>query len=239
MTILWRTTLIVTAWLGLALFVIPASGQTECLPGLTVEAFEDGTIDLEWPAVTEAAAYHVQFRGGADNDWFDIEPDFAGTTYSFSPAKFGVAYYFQVIALDRDAESLSTFCPAWAVGDGPDCPAGLTAKHEVNGVHLSWDEVSRADGYNLFRSVDGGQFTFIGHIIGTSAIDSQTEDGGVDITDALRSYFVTATLGEGQSGNCHAVDAVPIPFFPGPIAVAMGGVVTLAVAAGIDWRRRN
>jgi hypothetical protein len=127
--------------------------------------------------------------------------------------------------------------PASANPDALPCPTRLVAEREPNGIHLTWDPVEGADGYIIYRSINGGPFLFAGFLTRTAAIDNSNLDDGIDITNAARSYTVTATFGQQQSSECPVAGVVAVPFFSSAGAWVMA-IAGLLSAAGVLTARR-
>ena len=235
----WRVVVAGTALLALVGAAPAAPAQQDCLAGLAVTADIDGTILVDWPAVANATAYQVVARAGDEAPWTPLAPQVpaSASAFTYHPATAGIVYDFVVVPLSGPSQPMGSFCQVSATGRGPDCPAGLAAIRQDDGIHLSWDAVAGADGYNVYRALDAGSFDFIGHVTATSALDAETSQDGTDITDALRQYMVRATLREGESGVCTIATVTKVPFFGTPLAWT-AAFAALALAGLVVVRRR-
>ncbi len=86
-------------------------------------------------------------------------------------------------------------------------------------IIISWNQVSGATKYNIYRKVAGGSYTRIARISGTSYTD-------YDLTDGNYYYKVRATNIEGSSPNSNIVSVVitipiTLPPLPPPLQVVI------------------
>lgn len=230
-----RLTILLAALALPALALVTLGSATEvpaCLPGLTATPLNAGAITLAWPGVAGASAYQVLFRTPT-TDWFPITPQVpAGSTvYTLNDVQAGVPYDFAVAAVDH-GRVLATYCTVSATYAPPDCPANLSAERRPNGsIHLSWDAVDGADGYNVYGPTWDGPMMFQGHVLAANATD-----GAPPPAVPLR-YTVNATAGDLESRGCPVVTVAVVPFFPTPAGWALAAVG--AALAGVVLLRRK
>ena len=100
-------------------------------------------------------------------------------------------------------------------GDGaPSTPTGLTAVQSGTSVIVSWNAVSGATGYGVYRSGSAsGNFTLIGSPSGTSFTDASPLNGN-------NSYLVVAINNSGTSNQSSVVSVNYVP--PGGGGVQSG-----------------
>lgn len=107
--------------------------------------------------------------------------------------------------------------------ENPPCPTNLQATAESDGdVRLTWDTAEGAVSYNIYRTVEGGDFDYLATTTDTTYTDTTTEVG------VTYEYIVTAFDGESESVDCDSVTVTAIPFFPS----LMVGAVALAGSVG-------
>jgi hypothetical protein len=113
----------------------------------------------------------------------------------------------------------------------PPCPTGLAAVANPNGtVSLTWDAQSGVDGFDVFRSVDGGSFDLL-VTLGPSAtgyLDTTTSPG------STFSYTVRPFADGVEADQCGVVEVRAVPDFP---IVAGAGIAAAGVAAYLIRRR--
>ena len=203
-----------------------ATGSVPATPtGLT--ATVDGTrVDLSWSAVDQATSYQV-YRGSsllvatAANYFF--ESDLAAGTYSYSVAAVNSA------GASAQA-SISATIAETAPAQAPAAPSNLIAIVDGFSVALSWDAVSSASSYQVYRdsrelqSVSANAFSESGLGVGSYAYAvSAVNSVGASAQSALAVTIVEQLVAEdplqpyqwhlentGQSafsGNTGSVDA--------------------------------
>ena len=176
------------------------STSTLSAPVLTAQA-EEGMIELSWTAVTDAARYELWTWNSADG-WQRLDDDsLTGTTYRHADLTLGTTYYYWVRAVSDSEEtsewserqsatviapsSTAMTTPTATPTSTPTLTAStlsvpvLTAQAGVGGVDLSWEAVTGAVRYELWRwtSVDLWQQLDDGTLTGTSYSHTDVAEG--------------------------------------------------------------
>ena len=117
----------------------------------------------------------------------DEEPKFRGTTndpnWNEPTIEFGTHYQLFVQAVEGELQQSDTVASKVIVPTDdftPGVPAGLTATQGAASIELSWERNTdaRFQGYNVFRSVDGGPAEKVASLIIAPAYsDSKIETG--------------------------------------------------------------
>ncbi len=115
----------------------------------------------------------------------------------------------------------------------PSAPQNLTATAGVGYVGLSWNAVSGATGYNLYRSTtDGGPYSLISpNLSGTAFTDSQ-------VTAGTTYFYVVRAIntagGSPDSNQAQATPTSPPPPHPVDVTISNGGEGDELSFAGSD-----
>ena len=174
--------------------------STLSVPVLSAQA-EEGKIELSWTAVTDAARYELWTWNSADG-WQQLDDDsLTGTTYRHAGLTVGTTYYYWVRAVSESEEtsewserqsatviapsSTAMTTPTATPTSTPTLTAStlsvpdLTAQAGVGGVDLSWEAVTGAVRYELWRwtSVDLWQQLDDGTLTGTSYSHTDVAEG--------------------------------------------------------------
>jgi hypothetical protein len=218
--------------LSLALLALPGlaqpTGTDPCLPALGLQDNGDGSFTLAWQAIANATAYQVAVRQG-EGDWVPLTPQVPPSATQFTyQGQAGVTYHFSVVALHGGSNPIVTFCTVSNASEAPPCPTGLRAVRDGSTVHLEWDAVASADGYNAYGPTQDGPNMFLGHTQATSMAAPFVGDG---------TYTVNSTAGGHEAGPCPAATLAQVPFFP-PAAAWASGLAGAGVAALVLLRRR-
>jgi poly(hydroxyalkanoate) depolymerase family esterase len=120
--------------------------------GLAVTATTNTTASLSWSSVTGAAGYDVYRNGTLVN-----ASPITGTSYTDSGLAAGTTYAYTVAALDSagtvGAKSAPVNATTTGTHQGLPAPTGLTAGTTTSSsVPLSWNAVSGAASYNVYRN---------------------------------------------------------------------------------------
>jgi fibronectin type 3 domain-containing protein len=159
----------------------------------------DATVTLTWTASPGATSYTV-VRDGVP---VTTQP---GTTFSDASVANGSTYTYYVLArrLNSPASAPSATASATPAAPPLASPSGLAAAPGDTTVSLSWNAVTGATGYDVYR---GG--ARIASVAATSYIDTGLING------TTYSYYVIATGTAQSSAPSTTVTATPAAARPG------------------------
>lgn len=188
------------------------SGHEETKPDVPtgVSASNQGSssspvVRITWNAVSGATAYRV-YRSSSASGGYSKIGDVTSTYFNDSSPMSGYNYY-KVTAVNSHGESgYSSYAVFhWNSSGGggnegskPSAPTGLTATNQGNNVspivHLSWNAVSNATGYRVYRSSSASSgYSQLSSTSSTSYNDTYPSSG-------YNYYKVTAYNSAGESG---------------------------------------
>jgi fibronectin type 3 domain-containing protein len=133
-----------------------AVGTTTAVPPSGLQAATSGTqITLTWTPSAGATAYDVYRSTTSHGEGSQpYKTAVAGTTFTDLALTGGVAYFYQVTAVDAGGESgKSLEASATLI---PAAPAGVAALGGFGQVVLNWSASSGATSYNVYRSTSSG-----------------------------------------------------------------------------------
>ncbi|MFF3517282.1 PHB depolymerase family esterase [Streptomyces sp. NPDC002573] len=159
--------------------------------GLAVTATTDNSASLSWNAVSGAAGYDIYRNGTLVNT-----SAVTATTYTDTGLTAGTAYSYTVAAVDSSDNigTQSAAVSATTTGTNPGLPAptGLTVGTVTSSsIALSWNAVSGAAGYNVYRN---------GTQVNSSATSKTSYTDTALSTGTSYSYTVAAVDSSGKVG---------------------------------------
>ncbi|HUA87534.1 MAG TPA: hypothetical protein VMB85_26945 [Bryobacteraceae bacterium] len=136
-------------------------------------------VQLSWRA--SAPHYHV-FRAAADAEP-DLLTDTDQTQWLDSPVEYGTPYRYYVQGYSGELQQSNVAGPEKITPEdifAPSVPAGLTAEQGTNAIELSWERNTepRFQGYNVFRSVNGGPFQKVASLIAAPTYSDRDVQAG-------------------------------------------------------------
>jgi fibronectin type 3 domain-containing protein len=188
--------------------------------GLTATA-GIGQISLAWALATGAATYDIyraQSPGHEGNT-----PIATGVTFgSFTDTNVtgGTTYYYEVTAVDAAGQSPMSSEVSATPPQAPAAPSGLAALAGPTSITLSWNAVSGATSYDIYRATSSGHEgnTPLATGVTTGSFTDSNVTGGTTYY-----YEVTAVDAAGQSPRSSEVSATPLQ---------VGAPTGLAASAG-------
>lgn len=125
-----------------------------------------GFLYFTWKSPAKKFRFFLQT--GDDPPQIDGEP--TDPNQQETKVEFGVRYRFYVQAIQGDLQQseIAESQPLLRVDSfTPTVPTGLTAEQSANAIELSWERNTdeRFQGYNVYRSVDGGPLEKIASLI--------------------------------------------------------------------------
>ncbi|HEY6508827.1 MAG TPA: fibronectin type III domain-containing protein, partial [Vicinamibacterales bacterium] len=188
----------------------PQSGEVSATPiapptGVTAVGGER-QVTVKWAASAGATGYTV-FRG---LNWEHLQPvakNISATMFVDTGLTNGKRYVYRVRALALNSESrLSHAAVAKPLGVPPAvAPANLQASSGNAFIQLSWNAVTGATGYSVFRSTNGGAF---GATPVTTVTNPSFKNSGLT-NGVAYSYRVAARNGAGDGPQSEPVTATP------------------------------
>jgi fibronectin type 3 domain-containing protein len=213
---------------SVSLFVLlPASSSAPATPTGLAATAGNAQAALSWNAVAGATSYNI-FRsttpGGEGSTAYQTT-----TTNSFTDTGLtnGTSYYYQVSAVNAGGQSAKSLeASATPQVAAPAAPTGFAADPGDANVTLSWNAVSGANSYKIYRGTVSGTETLVqSGVTGTTFADAGLTNG------TTYYYQVSAVNGGGESP--HSTEALATPQVAAP-AAPTGLSATVISSSQID-----
>ena len=160
-----------------------------------------GKIYLTWDAVTDAEKYEVYCRQGESGSYHRIYSTASGQHLTHGSAQPGVSYSYQVRAVIGECKGdFSTAKHRTCDLARPDVSVRLRSDGKPV---LTWAKIDGAAGYEVFRSVDGGDYTQLTTVSGTSLTNTSARSG-------VRYSYQVRALCSNTAANSARSEAVTI-----------------------------
>lgn len=216
-------------------------GGTTTVPstpdGLTATA-GSSSISLRWNSVSGATSYNVYRATSAGGNYTKLD-NVGNTSYTDYDVSAGSTYYYKVTSQNGAGESARSSAVSATISSGgggdtstkPNAPTELTATVSgsvaVPSVDLSWNGVSDADYYYVYRSASAsGSYEKINKSYTTSSYDNSPKNG-------KNYYRVTAVNSAGKESDKSDYAYVTIDknaVSPCPPSVSCSGTSTITVS---------
>jgi titin len=194
--------------------------------GLKAVSNPDGTITLNWTALTGISSYTVQEFNGLN--YVSLSPNANTSSYKVTELTPDVAYTFQVLANNNTGSSLpSTTASATTV---PASPVGLAATSpKATEIDLTWNAAVHATGYYVERSTDNKTWK---QVVTTSAKSTTTSAADATVTAGTSYYYRISTITAAGQGQPSAA----LQTISRPAAVASVGITnTSSTSLNLLW----
>jgi autotransporter-associated beta strand protein len=161
-------------------------------------------VVLTWPSVIGASSYNVYCSTTNGGTYVKIN-SLTGTSYTNSSLNSGTTYYYVVTAVSSASESAySIQVVATPSSATPAAPSNLVVINDDGQAWISWNTVTNATSYNVYRSTtNGGPYSLVGNSITPSYPDLGINDG------TTYYYVVTAVSAVGEGASSTQVSATP------------------------------
>ena len=156
-----------------------------------------GTVTLSWRACDGITNYRI-YRKEAGKSWSNstLVGSFAGTSYTDTPPKSGVKYTYTVSCLNASGERVSDYNGTGLTVNFLMTPDLVTPAVVTNGITVKWKSVDGAEGYRIYRKLEGAQSW--SHVKTVSGYTTLTWTD----TDVLKDYKYTYTVrAYNENGN--------------------------------------
>ena len=167
-------------------------------PTLSAQA-GDGKVTLVWSTISDATSY-VLLRSSTSGAEADYKTDLSGTSYTDTSVINGLTYYYQLLAVNSSGRGN----PSQEVSATPQVatlspPTGLNGASGNAKAILTWQAVTNATYYSLYRSLDANTYTKVAACSGTSFSALTCTDTG--LINGTYYYYRVATGNAGGEGT--------------------------------------
>jgi fibronectin type 3 domain-containing protein len=179
-------------------------------------------VTLSWTGSTGAITYAVKRSLTTGGPYTTVATP-AAAPFTDTGLSNGTTYFYVISALNG-ANASANSAEVSSIPIAP--PGGVTAVAGTSTVQLTWTASTGATSYNIKRAtVNGGPYTQVGNVGGTSYPDSS-------LTNGTTYYYVLSALNpSGEGGDSPQVMATPIAQPSGVAAVRGAGQVALSWTA--------
>jgi hypothetical protein len=162
------------------------------------------SITVSWNPVPEVIHYRVYRATSSDGEYSYVSSPYS-TFWTDSGVSPGTTYYYKVSAYNYTygAGSQSSYASA---GVKPAAPSGVSATVAgSSSITVSWNPVSGANGYTVYRSTDSnGEYAPVGENLPSSS--ASLTDTGL-LSGTTYHYKVSAFNDNGEGSQTSAVSA--------------------------------
>lgn len=159
-----------------------SSGTTVTAPKLTSATAEGSGIRVAWDPVSGINSYRL-YRKTTGTNWVGVA-NVAATSFLDNATESGKVYTYTVRCLDAAGNPISGYDAkgidgSWVKGNtGPlAIPALKSVTVVQDTLRVTWEAVSGASGYRLYRRTDGSTWTGVANVAGTSYDDAGLASG--------------------------------------------------------------
>jgi hypothetical protein len=177
----------------------PAAAPT----GLSATAGK-GQVSLSWTPSNGATSYDV-YRGtsAGQEGSTPLVTGVTGPVFADGTVTGGTTYYYEVTAVDGAGQSPKSSEVSATPPQVPAAPTGLAVSVGATNVSLSWNAVSGATSYNIYRGTSSG-----GESLDTSVTTTAFNDTGLTASTTYY-YQVSAINASGEGARSTEVSATP------------------------------
>ena len=200
-----------------------ASGDTLTPPEGLSAISGNQEASLTWEPVAGATEY-VLYRATTNDGPYGFVAQTQVNCHADHGLKNGSTYYYVVTALNADGQSpYSSPVEVTPTTSVLKAPTGVTVISGNGAVSLTWNVVTSAVHYNVYRISPEGQYT----LLSPSALGLSYTDRNV--TNGLRYYYVIQTMSTKAGAYSDIVTAMPsaaLPLAPKTLTVSSGSTWT-------------
>ena len=161
-------------------------------PSVTSVSLQVNGTKVTWNKVGGAEKYRV-FRKTASTSWVAVG-DTTGTSFTDTKTESGVTYSYTIRCISSDGK---TFTSAYDTKGKSvyyiAAPVITSASSYSGGVTITWDKVSGAEKYRVFRKTATSGWVAVGNTTSSSYTDTKVEEG------TIYSYTVRCISSDGKT----------------------------------------
>ncbi|MDR0706714.1 MAG: fibronectin type III domain-containing protein [Treponema sp.] len=192
--------------------IVSATAVMIAPANVTAVAQSTSGILVSWDSVSGAASYKV-YRGGSADGEYTLAGSPTEPAYTDTELSMGTTYYYKVSAVTSGGEGPLSSAVSTATSV-PGAPVNVTAATQwTSGIQVSWDSVSDATGYKVYRSGSAdGEYTLAGSPTATSYLDTELSMG-------TTYYYKVSAVTSGGEGPLSSSASATTRSLPAPANV--------------------
>lgn len=164
------------------------------------------SINLTWGAATGAASYNVKY--GTTTGVYLTTVLGVTSPYTLTGLTQNTTYFIAIEAVNSVGSGTTLLSNERNAKTGVGAPTGLVATATPGNVGLTWNAVSGASSYNVYRSTTSGSgYTQIASGVGTTSYPTDS------VTNGTVYYYVVRAFNGIESVNSAEVSVKPISSF--------------------------
>lgn len=143
---------------------------------ITSSSFSNGSITVNWNASSQATNYNIEY-GFSPGNFSNIVTNVT-SPYTLTGLTNYQIHYFRVVATNAaNGYSLSDSEGSETPIGPPSAPTGVSLAATPGNMTLSWNTVSAATSYKIYKGTASGALSLLTTTAGTSYVDNTTTDG--------------------------------------------------------------
>ncbi len=162
-------------------------------PDVNIKSTTKG-VYLSWGKIAGATKYRIYRQTSGSSKWSYIDT-VTGTSFTDKTAKSGKKYYYRVMAGKGETMSGYNVVSKYFLS----APKLSSVHNTTLGVKFSWEKVSGAEGYKVYRKSASGSYKYIGTTAKTTYID-KTAKSGTTYTYTVKAYKSKTTSSYNKTG---------------------------------------
>jgi fibronectin type 3 domain-containing protein len=159
-----------------------SSGSNLSAPTGVSATSSSGGITVSWNAVTEASYYHVYRATSYSGSYSQVGSYITETSYRNTFSSTTTTYYYKVTSVDsqgRESERSVYASASYSGASSLSAPSGVQATAYSSYITVSWNTVSGASGYKVYRcETSSGTYRPINSVYGSTSYDDDPPTSG-------------------------------------------------------------
>jgi len=161
------------------------------------------SITIMWNTVSDATGYKI-YRSTSSSGSFYETGSSTSNSYTDTGLSSNTTYYYRITAYNNNGAGSQSDTVSATTLIAPNVPTEVkTSDNSANSITITWNTVSDATGYKIYRSTTGS-FPF--SEIGSSTSNSYTDTGL--LFNKVYYYCITAYNSNGESSQSNTTSSV-------------------------------
>ncbi|MCC8064770.1 MAG: hypothetical protein LIO70_06790 [Clostridiales bacterium] len=186
-------------------------------------------VTVKWGAVSGVYKYRVYRRTASTSSWTKVA-DTTSTSYTDASASSGTTYYYTVRCVNSSGTGVSGYDETGKKITCLATPTLTSAAVYASSIKVTWNAVSGATGYRVFRKTNGGSWVKLGDTTSTTYSDT-TAEGGNTYTYTVRAFTSSTISGYDATGK--SVSLLSTPVISSLTNAASGVTVKWSAVSGV------